>query len=114
MPKHETIRCPTKKCASAIEQYGEHYHSVVDMEYQRPPTFMPDAVACCERCGGWTNGETWIHQCQECGINVEAGGLRGLFVPHLCQPCEQKKADANIAAGRICISCRKPFGRCCC
>lgn len=106
------IRCATERCASDIAKYGENYHGV--HELGSPPDFMPEAVAKCERCGGYTNGEDWKHVCQNCGKNVEPGELLGLFVPHRCRECDAQIVAQERAAGRTCGRCRQVMSYCCC
>lgn len=115
MTTKSRIRCNTPRCMAAIEKYGEHYHSVYDKDPHMAPDFCTNAIARCERCGGWTpDGRTFIHKCADCHTDVEPGELVGLFVPHLCTICEQKVTDDNISRHRVCSLCRKPYNRCCC
>lgn len=110
MTEKSTIECPTPTCTTAREERGW----VWVYENGAQERYGEDAVAFCERCGGWFDGTTWHHECQTCKIEVEPGKLTGLFVPHLCSPCEQKVADAEIAARQVCRFCHYPYSRCCC
>ncbi len=96
-------KCPTPRC----NEYGRADH--VYPEPAKPGTFR------CDACGGQTtDGETWIHKCARCGVIVKPGELTGLFVPHLCRPCEEAVAKEDVARGHVCGMCRKPYSRCCC
>jgi len=106
------IRCTTEKCIEAVEKYGENYHGVHVVD--NPPDFMPDAIAKCERCGGFTNGTEWKHVCKICDVNVEPGKLTGLFVPHRCGDCDKKIVAEEKAKGKICRLCNEVYSRCCC
>jgi hypothetical protein len=101
--KSET-RCATAKCIKAIQQYGEHYHSV----YPR------DEGCQCERCGGKFDGTAWLHKCKQCGTEVEPGELTGLFVPHSCKACMEKVVEQQTRAGKVCGRCKTVFAFCCC
>lgn len=113
------IHCTTPSCVKAIEISGDRYHNVYDLEQPytstRAPVFMPDAVARCESCGGYTDGKgNWKHVCVACGTEVKPGELTGLFVPHLCKDCMRATVEADKKAGRVCSLCRRPYSLCCC
>ena len=115
MTINKNIRCETSSCADAITKYGEQYHRVYDLSgYRNPPLFMPDAIAMCEQCGGFTNGKEWKHVCNKCGKEVESGKLVGLFVPHLCQECLDTIVENDRRNGNICRMCHQPYTLCCC
>jgi len=50
--------------------------------------------------------------CEKCKNPTDK--LYGLFVPHLCQECEQAEADSDKRSGNVCGICRQPRSRCCC
>ena len=106
------IRCATDECVSSIKRWGDHYHSVSPVT--NAPKFMPDAVAMCERCGGYTNGDSWKHVCKMCGNDVAAGKLLGFFVPHRCKECDEKVVAKEKADGKICRRCNRVYSYCCC
>ena len=115
MSEKSEIKCTTQRCRDSIAKYGERYHRVYDRGDDRgKPSFMPDAIAQCEGCGGYTNGTTWKHTCQKCGKDVDPGQLTGLFVPHLCHDCERTIAEKEKTSGNVCLMCRQPRSRCCC
>lgn len=102
------VRCETPRCVADIAKWGEHYHSVHDKEqdgisYQR-----------CERCGGARHDGKWQHKCKSCGVDVAPGELRGFFVPHRCQACDDKVVAQQKAAGDICRRCHTVTAYCCC
>lgn len=105
-------RCKTARCVADIEKYGERYHGVHAL--RSPSSIMPDAVACCERCGGHTNGSDWKHACKKCGKDVQPGELVGFFVPHRCVECDAKVVADEIARGAVCSSCGSVHSYCCC
>lgn len=107
------VKCESPKCIQAIEKFGERCYSIKTM-YRPAPSFMPDAIAICERCGGYYNGERWMYQCLKCGKEVRPGELVGLFVPHHCKECEQAITDENRRRGNVCRMCRQPRNQCCC
>lgn len=107
------IRCETPKCINTIKKHGEQYHRVYDT-YVHTPDFMPDAIARCENCGGYTNGIIWKHVCNTCGKEVEPGKLVGLFVPHLCQECLNEAIERDMQSGNVCTVCHQPRSLCCC
>lgn len=110
-----SIKCTTPRCVEAIEKYGEHYHGVHDVGSWFPGSErMPDAVAKCERCGGVTNGEKWLHACAMCGKEVEPGKLVGFFVPSRCSECDAKVVAEQRADGRVCGRCGQVIAYCCC
>lgn len=113
MSKSET-RCPTVKCKEAIEKWGAHYHSVHDIPPEAAPSHTPEAVALCERCGGYSNGKEWRHICKMCGTTVEPGQLKGFFVPHRCAACDEKVVSKERAEGKICRLCNSVYAYCCC
>ncbi|GEM_PF-2022017 len=113
MAINKNIRCETPSCIKSITNYGEQYHGVYDI-YASPPKFMPDAIAICENCGGYTNGKEWAHYCGHCGKIVEPGKLVGLFVPHLCQECLDAYVAEDKRTGNICTMCHQPRTLCCC
>lgn len=106
------LRCATQKCASAIANYGDHYHAVHSVE--KAPAHVPDATAMCERCGGYHNGTDWKHVCKSCGTAVEPGALLGFFVPHRCAACDAKVVAQQQAAGQVCHRCNTVISYCCC
>ena len=116
MSEKSEISCITPRCKESISKYGEQYHAVYSVFIfgGHPPTFMPDAIAHCEHCGGYTNGMDWKHVCEKCGKDIAPGKLTGLFVPHLCQACEQAIADRDKASGNVCLKCHVVRSRCCC
>lgn len=106
------IRCKTEKCIAVIAKYGEHYHGVNTVT--DAPEFAQDAVAKCERCGGYTNGTEWKHVCQMCGKEVKPGELVGFFVPHRCHECDTKIVVNEKAGVKVCGRCGKVHAYCCC
>lgn len=113
MTINKDIRCENPTCIASIEKYGEQYHSVYDL-YSTPPPFMPEAIAICEHCGGYTDGKKWVYICKKCGKSVNPGELVGLFVPHLCQECLDDIVESDRKNGNICTLCHKPRSLCCC
>ena len=105
------IRCKTPRCIGDIAKYGENYHEV---HAEKAPDFMPDAVAKCGRCGGYTNGTDWKHVCKMCGKEMQPGELVGWFVPHRCSECDAKVVAEDKAKGRICGRCHQVISYCCC
>lgn len=103
--KEKLPECPAAYCLQGqVARYGQRvfrssYHG-------NKPT--------CQWCGGVWDGERWVHQCHACKKPLEAGQLVGLFVPHQCRDCEKKIADAERAAGNVCLMCNKPRSRCYC
>lgn len=112
MVQTSNIRCPTARCVKNIETYGERYHWVYDQT--SPPPHLSVAIARCEGCGGYWDGDKWIHKCTTCGADVEPGKLTGLFVPHVCADCNKKAVDAQRARGAICRRCNQVMSWCCC
>lgn len=112
------FRCITPECVDSISKYGENYHGVCPLAAfgeVLPPAFFPEAVAKCQRCGGYTDGKgNWKHVCAKCGKEVAPGELRGFFVPHRCTECDAKVVAADKAAGRVCSRCRQVLSYCCC
>lgn len=96
------VRCP--HCAPRIEKYGEGYHRVYDQAGSQ----------ICEVCGGIHTDGIWVYRCRSCKKTVDPGGLRGLFVPHKCEACEEALAAREKASGNVCGMCRSPRSRCCC
>ncbi len=109
------IKCPTPSCAGYVERYGESYQNVYPLSQSAtPPAFLPDAIAQCQSCGGYTNGSEWKHVCRKCSAEVEPGALVGLFVPSRCVPCDEVLVAEEKAKGRTCIGCGKVSSRCYC
>lgn len=109
------IRC--KHCASLIEKDGETYHRVYPLTsfgIKEAPDYMPNAIARCEQCGGFTDGENWAYHCVTCKKDVKPGELTGLFVPHNCHDCQQAVLEKQRKSGQVCGRCRQPFANCCC
>ncbi len=74
-----------------------------------------DAIYVCEACGASCQAcgkdeQHWHWTCQQCGCSVEAGQLKGMFVPHLCSECLKKETEK---AG-TCSLCGQPRNLCCC
>lgn len=113
-PERSEIRCATERCKNEVAQYGEHYHSVYLLFIESPPSFMPDAIASCQRCGGYTNGTDWKHVCKRCGKGVEQGTLTGLFVPHRCKECQKAVVAEQTASNQRCLRCGKVVANCYC
>lgn len=113
MPVSELApRCP--HCAPTVEKYGENYHRVYARPHGADPR-DPDTKWQCEQCGGVRQPDgKWLYKCRKCGTEPEPGGLTGLFVPHLCRPCEQAQADRDKATGNVCLKCHTVRSRCCC
>jgi hypothetical protein len=107
-----TIRCNSPRCIDEIKKYGEQYHKVHDVE--SPPYFMPEAIAMCERCGGYSDGEHWKYTCKICKKDVKAGELVGFFVPSRCKECDKKVVDSQRNNGEVCKQCHQVFAYCCC
>ena len=106
-PKSD-IMCTTPKCIEAKQKYGKHYHSVVDSPHHKETL--------CERCGGIYDPKqkAFIHTCKDCGNEVNAGELVGLFVPHKCTPCLEKTRDEQRKKGHVCGICKQCYCDCCC
>ena len=66
----------------------------------------------CERCGFRLVEGTWKGVCVTCGREVEK--LYGLFVPHLCEVCEQAQVATERRTGRVCGGCRNVYLYCAC
>jgi hypothetical protein len=81
-------------------------------DWNSSPEWLPDALLHCEGCGGYSDGARWHWRCSKCGKEVEEGGLRGLFVPHLCPECHAAEVEHDIKCNNICGICGQP--RCCC
>jgi hypothetical protein len=98
---HTMIPCPTPSCANFVAKW-KYPHRVSEH----------NGVLTCENCGGISHdgGKTWKHECRTCKVTVEPGKLVGLFVPHLCVPCE----NAEAAKSGTCGNCRQRLNRCCC
>lgn len=107
-------KCITDRCRQNLEKYGEVYDRVGILKFEEPPEFMPDAIAKCQFCGGYTNGTIWVHVCFACNKEMQPGELVGLFVPHLCPDCERSAAEKQITNREVCGICRQPYIRCCC
>ena len=103
--------CATPRCKESVAKSGGRYHRVFSSE---PPSFMPDAKALCNSCGGYTNGVDWLHVCRECGKLVAPGELKGLFVPHNCPECDARIVTEERAAGKVCRLCHSVYSYCCC
>ena len=101
------IRCISYSCA---KRTTKRVHSL----WLPAPKFMPDAIACCEFCGGYTNGKIWKYVCNKCGSDVASGELVGLFVPHLCRDCLKKIVEEQSRVGDVCGMCRQVRVNCCC
>ena len=112
MVQTSNIRCPTPRCVNTIEKYGEQYHRVHDQS--SVPDHLSGTIARCEGCGGYWDGEKWIHKCWTCKTDVTPGGLTGLFVPHVCTDCNKKVVDDERARGAICRRCNQVDSWCCC
>ena len=110
------IRCVTPKCIKVIKEHGEQYHKVYDKsKYVNIPTYIPkEAIAQCQFCGGYTDGTTWWHTCQECKKIVNPGELTGLFVPHVCEECSIILTQKERKSGKVCSMCRQVYRNCCC
>jgi DNA-directed RNA polymerase subunit RPC12/RpoP len=102
MSELSKVRCP--HCAPFVAKWGEHCHRV----YDRP------GGALCEQCGGVQVGGQWQYVCQTCKRELEPGGLRGLFVPHLCADCDAKETEHDRKRGAICRRCHETYNHCCC
>lgn len=113
MSKTSEVRCTNPNCILDIEKYGENYHRVRPL-WNPVPSFMPDATDQCESCGGYWNGKQWLWQCSRCNKEVPPGRLTGLFVPYVCSECHDALWKAEVAAGKVCGMCRRPYMGCCC
>lgn len=102
------IKCPSPDCMA--RQSKRIAHSTAGA----PPVFMPDAIAQCEWCGGYTNGTDWKHVCKHCGKEVAAGELKGFFVPHRCAECDAAIVAKQRAEGDVCGLCGSVRSYCCC
>lgn len=69
----------------------------------------------CSRCGATQvkdKPEAYERRCHACDKVCKE--LFGLFVPSLCQACENAQAANAIKTGDVCGMCGKPRTRCCC
>ena len=103
MSEKINIRCTNQKCIELIEKHGEQYHRVYDV----------DGKIRCIYCGGVMNikGE-FIYICVECKKKTDK--LYGLFVPHLCKECIDKKREIAIEKNDRCLMCCQLRMDCCC
>jgi hypothetical protein len=108
MSEKSSVLCVTPRCVEVIAKYGAHYHSVYDRDGTDGVTHQ------CEHCGAKSINGAWESRCTHCGKLVEPSKLVGLFVPHSCPECQEKRRQQEIAAGRICRRCQQPYLDCCC
>jgi len=102
-PKRSRRNCPTPICKEAVAN---------NKNYKR--VYISNGVTRCDYCGGVYKDGKWEHKCSRCGKEVKPGELCGLFVPHLCNECEEAVAREGIASGDVCGMCGKPRSRCYC
>lgn len=115
MTEKSAIRCTTPRCVSDIAAYGERYHSVHPVKPGQAPATAAGATAKCDHCGGFHLADgTWKHVCKSCGTDVQPGELRGYYVPHRCQACDDKLVAAQHARGDVCRRCHTVTAYCCC
>ena len=114
MTEKSAIRCTTPRCVSDIAAYGEHYHSVTAVAPGFAGEQVPGATEQCSHCGGYHLNGTWKHVCKSCGTEVQPGQLRGFFVPHRCQACDDKLVAAQHARNQVCRRCHTVIAYCCC
>lgn len=103
------LSCTTPRCLARVGEGGGS--RVVEFHRKNPAD-----AARCEGCGGIFNTDIrqWIHECSLCGVAVEPGALTGLFVPHRCEPCDQKVVEQDRKTGNICRLCGTVRSWCCC
>lgn len=109
MAEKSTVRCITPRCVEVIATHGERYHSVYTGDY-----LGGNATHHCTHCGARSVDGVWESRCRKCQKLVEPGTLTGLFVPHSCPECHQKRREADKARSAICRRCGQPFCDCCC
>ena len=108
MSEKSSVRCETPRCIETIAKYGENYHMVYVREFEGRPSDE------CEYCGSARRDGKWASRCRQCGADVPAGQLVGLFVPHSCSACLEKERSAQIQRGAVCRGCKQAFCDCCC
>lgn len=100
--------CPNPPC-----QQGRNRVSY--LKGREKPDFMKNAIALCESCGTYIDGKgVWKSVCAVCKKEVDIGGLRGLFVPHLCPTCLGVLIEKQKKEGKVCSLCKQPYCLCCC
>ncbi len=108
----DEIVCPTPRCIELRKEYGPRHH--VHAPYLYHSTLMPDAIAFCSDCGGFFDGETWLHECTECHVVRQAGELVGFSTPHLCQKCKDAIIMEERNRGAVCSRCHRVHSACFC
>lgn len=110
-PKPQLPECPNPKCIADHKEYpkGGHIHVPEVHEFH-----ARGSLARCGNCGGYWDGKEWTHQCIKCKKFVGQNDLRGMWVPHSCEPCENADIAAQKARGAICSTCRNVMSYCYC
>lgn len=116
-PKPNLPTCTAAYCVAIHEKYrnepGIYVGKVHAVVGKGPPKAL-DAIARCECCGGYWDGQKWSHSCLKCGKTVVPGELKGMWVPHSCKECEDKDIADQKARGAVCKTCCRVFSYCYC
>lgn len=113
-PKPVLPECPNPKCIADHKRWPPGNHIHVPEVHESSSGHIPGAIARCGNCGGYWDGQKWIHRCLKCKKDVGPDDLRGMWVPHSCEPCENADIAAQKARGDICSRCRRVRSYCYC
>jgi hypothetical protein len=114
--RESTITCPSAHCVATHEKYKHDKYVAVGKVYDldSAPKWAPRAIAMCECCGSYFDGQTWKAICIRCQKEVQPGEKTGLFWPHSCKECNEKQIAEEKARGAVCNTCRNTFSWCYC
>jgi hypothetical protein len=106
--------CPNPKCIADHKRWPKGNHIHVPGVSESSWNAVPGSIARCYNCGGYWDGQKWTHKCGKCLKEVGQNDLRGMWVPHSCEPCESADIEAQKARGAICSRCRRVSSYCYC
>lgn len=108
--------CPNPKCVELRQRYPKCNSELIHVQptHTCRSAHIPGSIVRCGNCGGYWDGQRWIYRCLKCHKDVGPDDLRGMWVPHSCEPCENADIAAQKARGAICQRCQNVFSYCYC
>lgn len=93
----DQVRCSTPACVATLAAFGPAKSAVYELlPLDLVPMAMTEATHHCRQCGGYSDGQQWVHECRKCERVVAGGELVGPAYPTVCCQCAGPTQGAGL------------------